>query len=206
MSPFMAATFTETLQLHYDHANPVLLTKLVEQYRPEYVFITVVERDSRGGFFISLPPLIVTNMKEGFVGLSNGSQSMVNNLTKTGEQYKISGADPFFVFELSSPVITKNSSTLFFELGGCEGKNEPVNIQVFWHTLSTQFNEADSLKLTIIPGITGIDLSPISAYIESNVISSIRIDFDSPSICSAITINNIEFGKWTISFQPITMD
>lgn len=47
MAPFMAATFSETLQLHYDEASPDLFARLVETYKPDYVFITVVERAAR---------------------------------------------------------------------------------------------------------------------------------------------------------------
>jgi alginate O-acetyltransferase complex protein AlgJ len=58
MAPFMAATFSETLQLHYDAANPELFARLVETFKPDYVFITVVERGARRKRFGSLPPLI----------------------------------------------------------------------------------------------------------------------------------------------------
>jgi hypothetical protein len=56
MSPFMAATFSETLQLHYNRTNPTQLAKLVETYKPDFVFITVVERESRIDWFGNLPP------------------------------------------------------------------------------------------------------------------------------------------------------
>lgn len=58
MAPYMAATFSETLQLHYDAANPKLFARLVETFKPDYVFITVVERGARRKRFGSLPPLI----------------------------------------------------------------------------------------------------------------------------------------------------
>ena len=56
MAPFMAATFTETLQIHYDEATPILFARLVNTYKPDYVFITVVERGSRGEWFENIPP------------------------------------------------------------------------------------------------------------------------------------------------------
>lgn len=51
MAPFMAATFSDVLQMHYLALKPGALEELVERYRPDYVFITAVERDSRGAFF-----------------------------------------------------------------------------------------------------------------------------------------------------------
>ena len=57
LAPFMAATFRETLQLHYIETSSAQFAKLVETYRPDYVFITVVERDAIDPWFQNLPPL-----------------------------------------------------------------------------------------------------------------------------------------------------
>jgi len=63
MSPFMAATFTETLQIHYGETDPVRFAQLVDTYKPDYVFITVVEREALGGWFENLPPSIFSSGK-----------------------------------------------------------------------------------------------------------------------------------------------
>jgi hypothetical protein len=55
-SPYMAATFTETLQADYRKTDPALFARLVDTFRPDYVFITVAERDARTGWFERLPP------------------------------------------------------------------------------------------------------------------------------------------------------
>lgn len=51
MAPFMAVTFTEIVQLHYISTDSVRFTRLIETYKPDYVFITVVERSSRHKWF-----------------------------------------------------------------------------------------------------------------------------------------------------------
>lgn len=56
LAPFMAATFSETLQLHYIKTSAAQLAKLVETYQPEYVFITVTERDIIDPWFQNIPP------------------------------------------------------------------------------------------------------------------------------------------------------
>jgi alginate O-acetyltransferase complex protein AlgJ len=61
MAPFMTATFAEILQVHYSVVNPERLVQLVNTYRPDYVFITVVERDARVKWFESLPPTTFSN-------------------------------------------------------------------------------------------------------------------------------------------------
>ena len=71
MAPYMSATFSETLHLHYASAimSNGQFAKLVKAYKPDYVFVTVVERivvqrttlSSIGAFFISSPPVDVAS-------------------------------------------------------------------------------------------------------------------------------------------------
>lgn len=58
-SPFMAATFTDIIQVHNDSAldnNCALLIGLIKSYQPDYVFVTIVERDALSPLFLSPPP------------------------------------------------------------------------------------------------------------------------------------------------------
>lgn len=58
LSPWMAATFSHTMQLHWNEAlpSPQKLAALVERWKPDYVFVTVVERAATVGAFTRLPP------------------------------------------------------------------------------------------------------------------------------------------------------
>jgi hypothetical protein len=57
LAPFMAATFSQTLQLHHNRATPKVVEELVQKFRPDFVIVTNVERDSRTGFLTSRPPV-----------------------------------------------------------------------------------------------------------------------------------------------------
>lgn len=57
LSPLMAATFSDTLQLHYNKADTLMFEKLVNSFKPDYVFITVVERQSLLDWFKNPPPI-----------------------------------------------------------------------------------------------------------------------------------------------------
>ena len=62
MSPLMAATFSEVLQLHWRFSirQGGNLAQLVDEFKPDYVFVTVVERDVRSpGFSIYPPPVLL---------------------------------------------------------------------------------------------------------------------------------------------------
>lgn len=56
LAPFMAATFSDMLLIHYNQAGSKRIVQLVEAYKPDYVFMTVVERSSRESTFENLPP------------------------------------------------------------------------------------------------------------------------------------------------------
>jgi len=60
VSPFMCATFTENLQLHWGEAfkdNGRRLIELVDAWKPDYVFVTVVEREAFSELFTNPPPM-----------------------------------------------------------------------------------------------------------------------------------------------------
>ena len=45
VSPFMALTFAHTLQVHHRSVDAALLSKLARDFKPDYVFVSVAERD-----------------------------------------------------------------------------------------------------------------------------------------------------------------
>lgn len=55
MSRLMAATFTETLQIHHGRVSPEEIRNMIIDYQPDYVIVTVVERDSLNGIFAYNP-------------------------------------------------------------------------------------------------------------------------------------------------------
>ena len=58
MSPLMAATFSDVVQLHWGEALKPSgkFVQLVEEWKPDYVFFTVVERGARDPIFTAHPP------------------------------------------------------------------------------------------------------------------------------------------------------
>ena len=58
ISPLMAATFRDVVQLHWAEALKPggRFAQLVETWKPDYVFVTVVERAARADLFASHPP------------------------------------------------------------------------------------------------------------------------------------------------------
>ncbi|MNN72234.1 hypothetical protein D3C81_1882500 [compost metagenome] len=59
ISPLMAATFSETLQIHHQWTNPKVIAELVEKFKPDLVVVTIVERNTRVGILVSPPPAVM---------------------------------------------------------------------------------------------------------------------------------------------------
>lgn len=55
MSRMMAYTFSETLQLHHARLSPKIIKSMMQSYKPDYVIITVVERNELSGMFSKSP-------------------------------------------------------------------------------------------------------------------------------------------------------
>lgn len=51
MSPYMALTFSDVLQVDYRKISPLKFQEMVSQFNPDYVFFTIVERHARDRFF-----------------------------------------------------------------------------------------------------------------------------------------------------------
>jgi alginate O-acetyltransferase complex protein AlgJ len=63
MAPWMGATFSEVLQLYWVEGleSPERFAQLIDEFKPDYVFITIVERNSRTKAFTVPPPPPVSN-------------------------------------------------------------------------------------------------------------------------------------------------
>jgi hypothetical protein len=195
--PFMTATFTETLIINYLDVDPDQFARLVEIYKPDYVFITVGERIAFNKWFENPPPIIVTSGKpDEFMPVSSGVLSGINDMIKVDglNSFRISGEDPYVAFVLSKPVRTLDTSQLVLEFT-CGERKEPVQVQVFWRSASTVFSEANSVRFTTYPGITTITLSTLSSWTQAEKITDVRVDIDSNRACPGIAIKRLEFGK-----------
>lgn len=55
MAPFMAATFSDVLQVHYNRLDAASFMKVVDDFKPDYVIVTVVERSAFAPIFMTMP-------------------------------------------------------------------------------------------------------------------------------------------------------
>jgi hypothetical protein len=196
MAPFMAATFTETLQLHHSSATPELLANLVREYKPDYVLVTTVERDSLHEYFNSFPPMSISESRNQFLPVAHTSELRLNDFSADGEPgtYRVTGIDPYVVLKLSQPVQTAAVGQIAFDMSCTNNNSDKIPVQLFWRAQNADFIESNSVYFSANQGVTSIDISVNPAWNKSTEISEVRFDLVSPSECPTAKIKNLDLG------------
>ncbi|WP_312388074.1 alginate O-acetyltransferase AlgX-related protein [Pseudomonas sp.] len=195
MATLMAATFRETLQLHHNRASQQMLTELIDKFKPEYVIVTHVERDVRGGFLTLRPVLEVSHSRDGFSAVSTAVAPQPHHLkaTATPDQFAVDGIDPFVVFDLDRPTPTANVSRLMFELS-CDSNQEQIPVQLYWHSEQSVFSEANSITVIARNGLNSLSLLANPAWANDAAVTQIRLDLADPAKCSNVAFRNVQLG------------
>ena len=193
---FMAVTFSDILKLDYRTTDPALFSLLVDQFKPDYVFITVVERDSGANWFTNRPLAVSHQRPEKFVSMSQGASFKIRDMIKLEKEktFKISGSNPNVTFKLPKPLHPKDASMLVFELY-CAKNNEPFPVKFFWRDESAPFVEDKSVLFTTYPGTTSIDLSQFHLWTEAAAIAGVRLDIKAPDACPEFTMKSFDLGR-----------
>ncbi len=195
--PFMAATFSESVQLHWSDAladGGRRFVDLVESWKPEYVFVTVVERDARSELFTVLPPPIAD--RSGFSTRRGSAVQAVHDLVagKSQGKWRIVGNDPFVDYALAAPILARDAPLLAFDLT-CDGSTAPVALQIFWRKSGDpHFTESSSKRLNVNPGTVVVDLAQAPGWRSVDELARVRIDIDSSTTCPSFNLSNVELG------------
>lgn len=198
LSPLMAATFSEVLQLHWSEAiSPEgNLAKLVDAWKPDYVFFTVVERAAREASFAAYPPPSLITKGKDFKVVSATEPAAINHLVRgpSENEYQINGNDAFVDFALSSTIIQSNAQYLSIDLT-CADSSPSVPLQLFWlEDGRSSYDEAHSATFLFRTGQLLIDLRTIPKWPSATDIKRIRVDVDPVNSCAHFKLSNPSFG------------
>jgi hypothetical protein len=204
MSTMMAATFSEVVQIHWIEALKPggRFAELVDKFKPDFVFITVVERDARNPVFTLFPPLTVRDIQLGFSSARTATSIALHDLDSKGTlRYRISGADPFVDYVLESPVRTSDAPLLRIKLQ-CVNDVGTIPMQLFWlEDNAVGYDEAHSVKFTLDQGERLLDLRTAKGWNKGQSISRLRIDIDSQDDGSK-RCSEFELADPVLGFAP----
>lgn len=198
LSPLMAATFSEVLQLHWGEAIKPggRLVQLVEEWKPDYVFFTVVERASRNPSFATYPPPVFAPMGSKFKPIRTTTIVGLNHLSqgRSNSEYQIIGNDPFVDFAVPETIKPKEASHLNIDLS-CSDGSKSVPLQLFWLVDGKPyFDEEHSARFSYRTGQNLIDLRTLPKWNSASVVNRIRVDIDAQNSCTHFKLINPNFG------------
>lgn len=199
MSPLMAATFSEVLLLPWSEAIKPggRLIQLVDEWKPDYVFFTVVERESRSLLFATYPPPDFLPRGSGFQPIHTAIPFTLNHLIHghSNNEYRINGDDPFVDFAFSDAVAPTENPYLSIDLT-CDDGAQSVPLQLFWLEEGRHyFDEEHSTRFLFHTGQNLIDVRTIPKLETTGAISRLRLDVDAQNTCMQFRLNNLSLGR-----------
>jgi hypothetical protein len=199
LSPLMAATFSDVIQLHWAEALTPggSFARLVDEWQPDYVFVTVVERKARDAVFTLMPPTPKFVKKdERFIVDATSSLISTNQLNQgdSSNEYEINGDDAFVDFKLSKPVVPATAQYLNVDFSCLDGSRS-VPIQIFWLADGmTSYDETHSARIELRTGRQLLNLHIVPNWAESASVSRMRIDVDPDTSCHRFQMSNPVLG------------
>ncbi|MCZ2721332.1 hypothetical protein O1D97_06640 [Marinomonas sp. 15G1-11] len=191
LSPYMAMTFKDTLQVHHGEVTSQMVETMVATYKPDYVFMTVVERDIQAGFLTHLPT-IMTGVE--MTPMISSTLVATHDVKKEdNDVFEVIGEDVYFIYKLESAANAKHINSLSFDIN-CNPSIERVPMQLFWQTNEVGFSEFRSLQFSAEEGHNQIEINT-PEWSQYEAITGVRLDINSTDSCSQISINSIQLGK-----------
>jgi hypothetical protein len=126
-------------------------------------------------------------------GAVSGSASALNDLSLKEDQMRVTGPDPFAIYDMASLRASGSDAGLLRFDFRCDEQREPPRLQVFWwgDTLSGP-SESHSLHFNAASGPLIVPMDAAHRWTLMKLIAGLRIDLDNPSACGAIEFKNLE--------------
>jgi len=197
MAQLMSITFKDLLIIKWSDSiltSPKFLD-IVRSWKPDYVFFTINQRNADDNGFTRFPP---PEMFEANSALKeNNIETIVstNDLERLSEgRYEVTGGDPYIVFNLKRP--TKSIDMHYLNIYvNCNENNNELPLQFFWQDQSKpSFSEEDSTTFYIKSKSQIIDLFTVPRWINTELISKVRLDFPSEQHCKDVSIKQLVLG------------
>lgn len=203
MSQLMAATFSELLVQHVANGleTPAHFARLVDDFKPDYVFITVVERSSRAPAFAAYPPPLVLHQPVGFTPLQDTVARETHHLVPghSSDEYRIQGDDPFVEFDLVRAMNPIPANALQIQLT-CEDGTATLPVQLFWlRDGQPGYERSQSAQMELTAGQNLIDMRTVAGWGGTPSIHRIRLDVDTKSRCERFRLETPTLGLRQVS-------
>lgn len=198
LSPYMTYTFSDVLHVHWREGLKLgQLNSYVERWRPDYVFITVVERAIQSDVFVQMPPLRGRAAEDIRVQPLEIVEGYVHDVAPgaTSDEMTVTGNDPHVAYAISESSVLAGIDALRLSLS-CSGEPASVRVQLFWATRATpNFAEARSVHFVYETARPVLPLLPMGLSDVVGDLTAIRVDISDPKLCPQFRLHPPEFGR-----------
>ena len=196
--PLMGATFAQLLIVEWSASllSSNEFSSLIDQWHPDYVFFTLNEQIMGRTFLDQYPDRGIFQatglLKNNYVNEVTGA----NDLKRIGaDKYKISGGDPFIVFNLPKPQIAENMPRLKLNISCLNSQVNPkIPLQFFWRSPGKDFSEENSARFMVQQNGETIDLNSLVNWKKAGLVEKVRLDMDAQD-CKEFTVNKFLLGN-----------
>jgi alginate O-acetyltransferase complex protein AlgJ len=192
LSPLMAATFSEVMAVHWSVSLMPTdeLLHLVKSFKPDYVFVTVVERDARSEAFVTKPHIQEVDPAVSFSPLHESQPMGANDVapgTEPGELI-IQGADPYLVFSIPGGFAAEQARFIALAVA-CNDGTGTVPVRLYWSSdRHPGFDEQRAVSLKAGPEPRVLDLAPLPALRGAGRLTNLRLDMEQKGNCARFHI------------------
>lgn len=195
MMPYVIPTFSDLLLVNYIHLDFTQLSKIVEEFKPEIVLISTVERDAFLPWFSFLSPPVVEYANSLKQVTLQTSPSEMHDLEQNqiNLKYRVNPGFPFLIYQFDQNSATQNFHRLEFNYQ-CSEKATPANLTLRWRNATEEFSLRKSAALTLPTGATTLDLDKIPNWQRQPGMYQLKIDFEFPQGCSEFNFSDLRIN------------
>jgi hypothetical protein len=192
-SQYMTASFSQVLKVHWgEMVGKEKLRALVKRWKPDYVFVTVVEREAFSATFKVYPPLTPATEIKPVTETVVLEPVKLHQVEAQGASYAVKGNDPFLIYDFKEPVKGRDIPVLTFSIK-CLKPIISIPVQIFWRSTKQDFSAENNIRFNAIQGINQIQ---VPHWLNQQNLTGIRIDLDGEVNCRDFTQEHVTLGHF----------
>lgn len=197
LAPMMRASFSDVVQLHWRDAlrNGGSLIRLVDEWKPDFVFVTVVERSFRGPAFASFlgyAPAAPLAPSERTGSVAQFEVTGMSGLVRDEKErsFRVTSEYPSLTLSVSEAVAV--SAALSLKLTCLDGAAS-VPVQVFWKSSDDpRFHGDRSMRFLHVGSLTAFDIQRPSEPQRPVHVKDLRLDLRGQGHCRHFRLDGLD--------------
>lgn len=200
MADLMHASFSDVVRMHWRDAfrDGGSLVRLLDEWKPDYVFVTVVERAFRGATFPSFldyapvaesVPAIVQGPPSAFV------VSGMSGLERDARDHslRVTSRSPSLILSLPTEVRVEAMARFSLALTCLDG-SASLPVQAFWKSAdAAKFHRDHSARFLHIGRRTVLDLDGAPGHQLPSQVKDIRLDLRGQGFCEHFRLEGLDY-------------